>query len=309
MRCAWKSKRAKLDDDECLVKEMGQSIGFDVRLSVPVPYHFRMDFFRNKTVLITGALSGIGKATALRLAQYGAQIALVARNRGTLDPVRAEIEGAGASSLVAPADVTDARQVRAAVEATVARFGKLDILLASAGLSMRAYFAGSQLDAMERVMRVNFFGTLYATHFALPYVKQTRGSLVAVSSLTGKRGIPSYSIYGASKFAIQGLYEALRLELARDGVHVGVVSPAFVATPLRVNVLGPDGKPYDVPPPPPFRVWPVETCVDRIVRLLVKRQRQTLMPWFTGPLMVIDEMLGRAIGDRLLMRRFPPDEP
>ena len=156
-------------------------------------------------------------------------------------------------------------------------------------------------------MRVNFFGTLHATHFALPHVKKTKGSLVAVSSLTGKRGIPSYSIYGASKFAIQGLYEALHLEVARHGVHVGVVSPAFVDTPLRDNVLGPDGKPWDLPPPPPFRVWPVEKCVNRILRLIVKRKRQALMPWFTGPLLVIDEILGRVIGDRILTKRFPPE--
>lgn len=264
-----------------------------------------MESLKNKTVLITGASSGIGKATALRLAGHGAQVALSGRNRDALDEVRAAIEAASGNALVVPADVTDAEQVRRAVEDTVAHFGKLDILLASAGLSMRAYFEGSSLEALERVMRVNFFGTLYATHFALPHVKKTKGSLVAVSSLTGKRGIPSYAIYGASKFAIQGLYEALRLELMRDGVHVGVVSPAFVDTPLRANVLGPDGKPWDVPPPPPFRIWPVEKCVDRIVRLIVKRKRQTLMPWFTGPLLVIDEMLGRVIGDRLLRNRFP----
>ena len=267
-----------------------------------------MDSLRNKTVLITGGSSGIGKATALRLALHGAQIALVARNRDALEQVRAEIAQAGGTALVVPADVTDADQVRHAVEATVTHFGKLDILLASAGLSMRAYFEGSHLEAMERVMRVNFFGTLYATHFALPHVKKTKGSLVAISSLTGKRGIPSYSIYGASKFAIQGLYDALHLELARDGVHVGFVSPAFVDTPLRNNVIGPDGKPWEVPPPPPFRIWPVEKCVDRIVRLIVKRKRQTLIPWHAGPLLMIDEMLGRVIGDRILTRNFPPEK-
>jgi NAD(P)-dependent dehydrogenase (short-subunit alcohol dehydrogenase family) len=270
-------------------------------------YHLFMESLRNKTVLVTGGSSGIGKATALRLAKHGAQVALASRNRESLELVRQEIEQAGGTALVVPTDVTDAEQVRQAVEATVAKFGKLDILLASAGLSMRAYFDGSQLEAMERVMRVNFFGALYATHFALPHVKKTKGSLVAVSSLTGKRGIPSYSIYGASKFAIQGLYEALALELARDGVHVGVVSPAFVDTPLRENVLGPDGKPWAVPPPPPFRIWPVEKCVDRIIRLIVKRKRQTLMPWHAGPLLMIDEILGRVIGDRLLMRKFPPE--
>jgi NAD(P)-dependent dehydrogenase (short-subunit alcohol dehydrogenase family) len=267
-----------------------------------------MESLRNKTVLVTGGSSGIGKATAVRLAKYGAQVALAARNRGALEQVRQEIEQCGGVALVLPTDVTDPEQVSRAVEATVARFGKLDILLASAGLSMRAYFERSQLDAMGRVMRVNFFGTLYATHFALPHVMKTKGSLVAVSSLTGKRGIPSYSIYGASKFAIQGLYESLRLELARHGVHVGVVSPAFVDTPLRDNVLGPDGAPWDHPPPPPFRIWPVEKCVDRILGLIMKRKRQALMPWFTGPLLVIDEMLGRMIGDRILTKRFPPEK-
>jgi NAD(P)-dependent dehydrogenase (short-subunit alcohol dehydrogenase family) len=264
-----------------------------------------MDSLRNKTVFITGASSGIGRATAIRLAGMGAQIGLSGRNGGALEEVRREIESAGGVAFVATADVTSSEEVRQAIDATVAHFGRLEILIASAGLSMRAYFDGSSLEAMERVMRVNFFGTLYATHFALPHVKKTKGSLVAISSLTGKRGIPSYAIYGASKFAIQGLYDALRLELMPEGVHVGVVSPAFVDTPLRSNVLGPDGRPWEVPPPPPFRIWPVEKCVDRVVRLLVKRKRQTLMPWFTGPLLVFDEMLGRVLGDRILMKRFP----
>jgi NAD(P)-dependent dehydrogenase (short-subunit alcohol dehydrogenase family) len=265
-----------------------------------------MESFRDKTILITGASSGIGRATALRLASHGAAVALVARNAEALAEVQKQIKG---KSLALPADVTDAGQVAQVIEQTVARFGKVDVLLCSAGLSMRAYFEGSRLDAMERVMRVNFFGTLYATHFALPHIKRTRGSLVAVSSLTGKRGIPSYAIYGASKFAIQGMYDALRVELARDGVHVGIVSPAFVATPLRRNVLGPDGEPWPEAPPPPFRIWPVEKCVDRVVRLIARRRRQALFPWFTGPLLLIDEMLGGAIGDRILARRFPPVTP
>src|SRR5207237_1265119 len=151
-----------------------------------------------------------------------------------------EAEQFGVRALAVPTDVTDPEQCRRAVETAVETLGRLDVLLCCAGLSMRSYFDRCSLEPLERVMRVNFFGTLYFTHFALPHVKKTQGSLVALSSLTGKRGIPSYSIYGASKFAIQGLYESLRLELRRDGVHVGVVSPGFVETPLRVNVLGPD---------------------------------------------------------------------
>jgi dehydrogenase/reductase SDR family protein 7B len=262
---------------------------------------------RDKVVLITGGSSGIGRAAALRLAGYGAQVALAARNKSALDQVSQEIRERGADALVISTDVTDPEQCRRAVEATIEHFGRLDILICSAGISMRTFFAGSNLEAMERVMRVNFFGTLYATHYALPHVRQSRGSLVAVSSLTGQRGIPSYSIYGASKFAVRGLYESLRLELRRDGVHVGVVSPGFVDTPLRDSVLGADGKPWPTPPQPPLRIWPVEKCVDRIVRLLVKRKSEVMLPWFTGPLLTLDRILGRWLGDRVLIRLFPPE--
>ena len=268
-----------------------------------------MRILRGQVALITGASSGLGRATALRLARAGVHVAVAARGREALEDCAREIQALGAPALVVPTDVTDAEQCRNAVEETVKEFGKLDILLCSAGLSMRSYFAGSALTAMERVMRVNFFGTLYVTHFALPHVKRTGGSLVAISSLTGKRGIPSYAVYGASKFAIQGLYEALQVELRREGVHVGIVAPAFVDTPLRGNVLGPDGKPWPTPPPPPFRIWPIEKCVDRIVRLIVKRQREILLPWFAGPLIGLDRLLGRRLGDHLLGRQFPPDLP
>ena len=270
-------------------------------------YNRWMKSLQGKVALITGASSGLGRATALRLARAGVHVALAARRREALEDCAQEIRAQGVSALVVPTDVTEPEQCRSAVEDTVRQLGRLDILLCSAGLSMRSYFETSALAAMEQVMRVNFFGTLYATHFALPHIKKTGGSLVAVSSLTGKRGIPSYALYGASKFAVQGLYEALRVELRRDGVHVGIVAPAFVDTPLRVNVLGPDGQPWPQPPPPPFRVWPIEKCVDRIVRLIVKRQREILLPRFAGPLIGLDRLFGRRLGDRLLSRQFPPD--
>jgi dehydrogenase/reductase SDR family protein 7B len=261
---------------------------------------------RDKVVLITGASSGIGRATALRLAGYGAKVVLAARNQAALDDVARAAQALGAEALAIPTDVTDPEQCRRAVDEAVARFARLDILICSAGLSMRAYFANSNLEAMERVMRVNFLGTLNATHFALPHIKQARGSLVALSSLTGLRGVPSYSLYGASKFAVQGLYESLRLELKRDGVHVGVLAPGFVDTPLRDNVLGPDGKPWTVPPKPPFRVWPVEKCVDKIVHLIVHRRAQINLPWFMAPLFWLDEIVARLIGNAILRYAFPP---
>jgi NAD(P)-dependent dehydrogenase (short-subunit alcohol dehydrogenase family) len=264
---------------------------------------------RDKVALVTGGSSGIGRGTAVRLAGLGARVVVAARQQDALDTVVAEIQAQGSEALAVPCDVAEAEQCRRAVEATVERFGRLDVVVNSAGVSMRTYFADSDLAAMERVMRINFFGVLYTTHFALPHVRKSRGSLVAISSLTGKRGIPSYSLYGASKFAVQGLYDALRLELRRDSVHVGVVSPGFVDTPLRGRVLGPNGEPWATPPDPPFRIWPVEKCVDRVVRLILRRRKQALLPGFIGPLLWLDQIVGCMIGDAVLRAKFPPSPP
>jgi NAD(P)-dependent dehydrogenase (short-subunit alcohol dehydrogenase family) len=241
------------------------------------------------------------------MARQGMRIAVAARDAEALGKVVSAAEAAGTQAVAVQTDVTDHRQCQHAVQTTVERFGQLDVLFCSAGLSMRAYFEGSDLPALEQVMRVNFFGTMYATYYAIPHIKKTRGSLVAMSSLTGLRGIPSYAIYGASKFAVQGLYDALRLELGRDGVHVGVISPGFVDTPLRERVIGPDGQPWKQPPEPPFRIWPVEKCVDRVMRVILKRRAKALLPAFTGPLMILDDVLGRWLGDGILAWKFPPD--
>jgi NAD(P)-dependent dehydrogenase (short-subunit alcohol dehydrogenase family) len=257
-----------------------------------------------KVALISGASSGIGRAAAVRLAQLGARVALAARTEDALEDAAAEIARSGGEALVAPADVTDPDQCRFAVDKTIEAFGKLDVLICSAGVSMRAHFEGSELPALEEVMRVNFFGTLYATHAALPHVKAAGGSLVAVSSLVGKRGCPTYSIYSASKAAVRGLYESLRQELKPDGVHVGILSPGHVATPLRDRVLGPDGKPWPVQPPAPFRVWPLAACVERLVRLITRRKAEEVMPAFVWPMLALEQITGPWLGDRLLARRF-----
>jgi NAD(P)-dependent dehydrogenase (short-subunit alcohol dehydrogenase family) len=257
----------------------------------------------HKVVLITGGSSGIGRATAVRLAGCGARVAVAARSAAALAEVVQDAERCGAEALAIPTDVTDAEQCRHAVETTIERFDRLDVLICSAGVSMRAAFAETDLTAMEQVVQVNFFGTLYITHHALPHIRATRGSLVAISSLVGKRGVPTYALYGASKFAVQGLYESLRLELAPDGVHVGVVSPGHVDTPLRDRVLGPDGQPWETPPPTPFRVWPVEKCVDRVIQLIVKRQAEALLPGIVRPLLALEQTVGTWLGDWFIGRR------
>src|SRR5579872_2015152 len=266
-----------------------------------------MTSLHGKVALITGGSSGIGRAAALRLARHGMRIVVAARTAAALDQVVGEVRSAGGAALPVITDVAEESQCRRAVDMAVTHFGQLDLLLCSAGVSMRADFTGSDLTALEQVMRVNFFGTLYTTYHAIPHIKQTRGSLIAVSSVTGKRGIPTYAVYGASKFAVQGLYESLRVELAADGVHVGILAPAFVDTPLRERVLGADGKPSVAPPSSNFRLWPVEKCVDVLMKLILRRKRQATLPWFVGPLLALDDITNGWAGDRYLTRKFRPN--
>lgn len=272
-----------------------------------------MQPFLGKVALITGSSSGIGRAAALRLASLGADVALAARTEAALEEAAGEIRFMGRRALVLPTDVADPEQCRRMIETTVRQFGQLDILLCCAGISMRATFAESDPAVMEKVMHVNFMGTMYPTWHAIPHVRKTRGSLVALSSLAGKRGTPYYSIYGASKFAIGGLYESLRMELAGDGIHVGVLAPGFVDTPLREKVLGPQGQLFEEPPKLPFRLWPLEQCVDRLIDLILRRQHEALLPWFVRPLLALEQFLGGKSADRMLWRRFqacdPPSPP
>ncbi len=263
-----------------------------------------MSELAGKVVLITGGSSGIGKGLALHLAGCGVRLALAARTPGPLEAVAAEVASRGAEVLAVPTDVGDAAQCQALVRQTVDRFGPIDVLVNSAGISLRGPFEKTTPETVERVFRVNVLGTIFTSQAAVPYLRQTKGSLIALSSLAGKRGTPSYSIYGASKFAVCGLFEALRIELSDDGVHVGVVSPGFVDTPLREHQLGPDGQPWPEPQKVPFKIWPVERVVECILYLLRTRRPEVYLPWFVRYYLAIDAMTHQMIGDRTLKDRF-----
>jgi NAD(P)-dependent dehydrogenase (short-subunit alcohol dehydrogenase family) len=265
-----------------------------------------MASLRDKVILITGGSTGIGRATALMLGAEGCKVVVAARNRDALEEVAREVGALGGEGLAIPTDVVVPQDCQRAVETTVARFGRLDVLVCSAGVSMRIDFAQTDLAAMEQVVRVNLLGTLYATSFAVPHVKRSRGSLVAVSSLSGLRGVPSYSVYGATKYAVRGLYDSMRMELRRDGVHVGVLAPGFIDTPLRQSVLGPEGKPWPEAPVLPFRKWPVEPCARALVRLIRRRKALVVFPWYLKPLFYLDHIVADMVGDAIIRWKFPP---
>lgn len=257
-----------------------------------------------KVALITGGSSGIGLGVAKALAGLGARIVITGRNVANLDKARAELKELGGETLPIPMDVRQPALVRDGVKSAVARFGRLDIVLACAGISMRSRFEECNLEAIRDLFETNFFGVVHLLQESIPLLKQSKGSFIAMSSLTGKRGVPGYSIYGASKFALQGMLDSVRMELEKDQVHIGVVSTGFVDTPLRDHVLGGDGKVLKQSPELPFRLWPLDTCVRLVMQLLQNRKREVFLPWFIKPLLAFDVINSGKAGDRFLRDKF-----
>lgn len=193
----------------------------------------KLESYSGLTALVTGASSGIGRLLALRLAQRGARVALVARREAELEAVASEIRAQSGEALVLPCDVADADQVTAATRDALQRFGAIDILVNNAGYGGQRSFLEWDLADMERIMRVNYFGAVYFTKALLPQmVERERGWLVFMASVTGRIASPEKTAYAATKFAMVGLAEALSLEVEDAGVHLLTVYPGVVHTPF-----------------------------------------------------------------------------
>ena len=234
--------------------------------------------FKDNVTIITGASSGIGRELALVLAKSGAQLVLAARSGERLAEVAGICREAGADALVVPTDVAVEKDCRLLIEKTVARFGRIDTLVINAGISMWCTFDKIEdLSAMERITRVNYFGTVYCTYFALPYLKQSRGRLVAVSSLAGRTGVPTRTFYAASKHAMMGFCDSLRIELMATGVSVTVICPGFVATGVRKLALGADGQPAGESHVKESAVMTPQTCAHLISKAMAARKRELIM--------------------------------
>jgi NAD(P)-dependent dehydrogenase (short-subunit alcohol dehydrogenase family) len=235
--------------------------------------------FAGKSIIVTGASAGIGRRLAERLSEEGARVALAARSADALEEVAAECRRLGGEALAVPTDVTDPDACGALVQKTVDAFGGVDVLVNNAGISMWARFDQiTDLGLFERIMRINYLGSVYCTHHALPHLKRSKGLLVAVSSLTGKTGVPTRTAYAASKHAMQGFFDSLRVELRHTGVDVLVVSPGFVATDIRQRALGPDGEPLgESPHDEAHGNMSLDECVDITLNAMRKRRRDVVM--------------------------------
>jgi short-subunit dehydrogenase len=238
-----------------------------------------MSGLSGKRIVITGASTGIGEHLAYALARRGAALCLNARRREALDEVARRCESLGAKVVVAAGDVADRETCKRIVDEAAAGLGGIDVLVNNAGITMWAKLEDiTDLDVFERIMRVNYLGAVYCTYFALPHLKASRGLVVAVSSLSGKTGVPTRSAYSASKHAMQGFFDSIRIELAPYGIDVQVVSPGFVATGIRDRALGADGKHRTKSHRDESKnTMSVEECVDIMVHAIEKRKRDVVM--------------------------------
>jgi NAD(P)-dependent dehydrogenase (short-subunit alcohol dehydrogenase family) len=195
---------------------------------------------RNQVWLVTGASRGIGADISRVAARGGAKVALVARDTAALEALAAELGGAATPI---SADLSQSEDCEMAVRTALDHFGRLDVLVANAGLTMHALFEQAASTIYRRLMDLNYFGVVDTVRAALPALKQAQGRIVAVSSIAGLHGVPTRTGYSASKFALMGFCEALRIELATTGVSVTVVAPGFIDTGIQFRALGPDGRP------------------------------------------------------------------
>lgn len=233
-----------------------------------------MSTFTGKVIVITGASEGIGRALSLALAPQNPRLVLSARNAERLDSLAAECRALGADTLPVPADVTVEAECRGLIRRAVESYGGIDVLVANAGATMWCRLDQMEdLSVLEKVMAVNYFGAAYCTAAALPWLKQCRGRIVAVASVAGLTGVPERTGYSASKHAMVGFFDSLRIELADTGVSVTVVAPDFVVSQIHRRALGADGAPLGETPMQEGRIMTADRCAQLIVHAMERRKR------------------------------------
>jgi len=266
---------------------------------------------KDRVVVITGASSGIGKALAYEFGNKGAKVVLAARNLKGLQEIVIDLHKLGIQAIAVQTDVTIENDCRKLIEKTVNEYSRIDILINNAGISMRALFVDLQLDVMRRLMDTNYWGTVYCTKFALPYLLKSGGSLVGVISIGGYIGMPGRSAYAASKFAMRGFLDTVRVENMKTGLHVLVVAPGFTTSNIRRAALLADGSAQGATPRDENHMMSAESVASHVYKAVIKRKRQLILTFLEGKLTVF---LGKFIPkylDNLIYNTFAkePDSP
>lgn len=257
---------------------------------------------KDKVAIITGASSGIGKALCYELAQHGASVVLAARNFSELQLIALDIkERFDVECLAIATDVSIEADCEKLINEAVDKFGKIDILINNAGVSQRVLFQDLDLNVIRRIMDVNYWGSVYCTKFALNHILKTKGSIVAISSISGYSPLPGRTGYCSSKYALHGFIETLRIELLKTGVHVLLATPGFTTSNIRVNALVGDNKQQGESPRDESKMMSSEE-VAIIVRKGIEKRKRTLIISFHGKIIFLLTKLLPKFTDHLIYK-------
>ncbi len=239
------------------------------------------NFYKDKVIIVTGASSGIGLASVRNFASLGAKVVLAARSIDKLEKVaeglRQRSTVNGQQFLCVKTDVSKEEDCKNLIQKTVEKFGKIDVLVNNAGISMRAVFKDLDLNVMRSLMDTNFWGTVYCTKYALPYLLESKGTVVGVISTAGYVGLPARTAYSASKFAVRGFLETLRIEHLYDGLHVMIFAPGFTASNIRNVALTADGSPQGETPRDEEKMMSAERVARILARGIAHRRTQMVL--------------------------------
>lgn len=230
-----------------------------------------------KVAIVTGASSGIGKALSILLAQKGYRVALAARDVAALEETQAIIQLKGGVSEVFKCDVSEEKYCSFLMESVVKSWGRIDLLINNAGISMRSVFAETDMSVIEQLMQVNFMGTVYCTRHALKYLIESGGSVVGISSIAGYRGLPGRTGYSASKFAMHGFLQSLRLENRKNNLHVMIACPGYTESNIRNKALTADGSAQNESPLKEDKLMSAMEVAQQVLNGIEKRKKEVIM--------------------------------
>lgn len=233
--------------------------------------------YKNKVVIITGASSGIGKSCAFEFARQGAKVVLASRSEDELKEVEAEIKKKGGDAIFVKTDVRKKEDCENLIEKAAEKYHRIDVLINNAGISMRANFEDTELSVIKNLIDTNFYGTVYCTKYALPYLLKQKGSLIGISSITGLTPLPGRTAYVASKHAMDGFLNTLRLENNKKGLHVLIVHPGFTSSNIRKAALTKNGTPQEETPRNEEKMMSSEKVAEIIARATVKREKDLIL--------------------------------
>ena len=235
------------------------------------------DYFRDKVVIVTGASSGIGLAVARLMGSFDAKVVMAARSIERLREIAPSVNSDPERVLCVKCDVALEPECREMVRQTVEKFGRIDILVNNAGLSMRAMFRDLDLSVLHRLMDVNFWGTVNCTKAALPFLLESKGSVVGVISIAGYSALPARTGYSSSKYAIRGFLDTLRIEHLKDGLNVLVFAPGYTSSNVRNAALTADGSPQGATPLDEGKLMSAEQVALKMAKALKRRRSEVTL--------------------------------